>query len=87
MVNAAVVGFYRRLEGSDIRKEQIKEAIAIVQKSDCTKGSAIASVIFGFMILGFLALENALLYKGFLFCFQLNDTLYKSPLHSSAEGL
>lgn len=33
------------------------------------KGSVIASVIFAFMILGFLALENALLYYGTLFAF------------------
>ncbi|WP_026058507.1 purine-cytosine permease family protein [Streptomyces sp. SS] len=31
------------------------------------RGSALASVIFAFMILGFLALENALLYHGTLF--------------------
>jgi cytosine permease len=31
------------------------------------KGSALASLIFAFMILGFLALENALLYYGTLF--------------------
>lgn len=40
-----------------------------------TKGSIIASLIFGFMIIGFLALENALLYKGFLFFLNLDDTL------------
>lgn len=40
-----------------------------------TKGSIIASLIFGFMIIGFLALENALLYKGFLFFLNLEDTL------------
>ncbi|WP_211207983.1 purine-cytosine permease family protein, partial [Effusibacillus pohliae] len=39
------------------------------------KGSLIASAIYGFMILGFLALENALLYKGFLFYFGIADTL------------
>lgn len=33
------------------------------------RGSLIASAIFGFMILGFLALENALLYNGTLFAF------------------
>lgn len=33
------------------------------------RGSAIASLIFAFMILGFLALENALLYYGTLFMF------------------
>ena len=39
------------------------------------KGSILASAIFGFMIIGFLAIENALLYKGFLFFFELPDTL------------
>lgn len=34
-----------------------------------TQGSALASLIFAFMILGFLALENALLYYGTLFMF------------------
>lgn len=37
------------------------------------RGSALASVIFGFLIVGFLALENALLYRGFLFFFALPD--------------
>src|SRR4030095_7188126 len=31
------------------------------------KGSLVTALTFGFMIIGFLALENALLYKGFLF--------------------
>lgn len=39
------------------------------------RGSALASIIFGFLIVGFLAIENALLYKGCLFFFGLNDTL------------
>lgn len=39
------------------------------------KGSLLASAIFGFMIIGFLAIENALLYKGFLFFFEFQDTL------------
>lgn len=39
------------------------------------KGSIISSVIFAFMIIGFLALENALLYGGFLFYFHLTDTV------------
>ena len=33
------------------------------------RGSALASLVFAFMILGFLALENALLYYGTLFAF------------------
>jgi len=39
------------------------------------KGSILSSVIFSFMIIGFLALENALLYRGFLFYFKLTDTV------------
>lgn len=39
------------------------------------RGSIIASVIFGFMILGFLALENSLLYYGTLFAFGWHNTL------------
>jgi cytosine permease len=38
------------------------------------KGSVLASAIFGFMIIGFLAIENALLYHGFLFFFEIPDT-------------
>lgn len=39
------------------------------------RGSLLASAIFGFMIIGFLAIENALLYKGFLFFFEIQDTM------------
>ena len=39
------------------------------------RGSALASLIFGVMIIGFLALENALLYKGILFYFGIHDSL------------
>jgi len=38
------------------------------------RGSVAASLIFSFMIIGFLALENALLYRGFVFYFELADT-------------
>ncbi|HZD52508.1 MAG TPA: cytosine permease [Woeseiaceae bacterium] len=37
------------------------------------RGSALASLIFGFLIVGFLAVENALLYRGFLFFFRMED--------------
>jgi len=37
------------------------------------RGSALASLIFGFLIVGFLALENALLYRGFVYFFDLRD--------------
>lgn len=39
------------------------------------KGSIVSSVIFAFMIIGFLAIENALLYSGFVFYFHLHDTI------------
>jgi cytosine permease len=39
------------------------------------KGSVLASAIFGFMIIGFLAIENALLYRGFLFFFEIPDSI------------
>ncbi len=39
------------------------------------KGSVITAAIFGFMIIGFIAVENVLLYKGFLFYFRAEDTL------------
>ena len=37
------------------------------------RGSALASLIFGFLIVGFLAIENGLLYRGFLFFFEMDD--------------
>lgn len=40
-----------------------------------TRGSALLALVFGFMITGFIALENALLYKGFLFYLGEPDTL------------
>jgi len=39
------------------------------------RGSVAASLIFSFMIIGFLALENALLYRGFVFYFDLADNV------------
>ena len=39
------------------------------------RGSVLASVIFSFLIIGMLALENALLYRGILHFFELSDAL------------
>lgn len=39
------------------------------------KGSIIVALVFGFMIIGFIALENVLLYKGFLFWSDQADSL------------
>jgi len=44
------------------------------------RGSVLASLIFAFMILGFLALENALLYYGTLFMFGWAPTLLNAIL-------
>ncbi|MDI9335118.1 MAG: cytosine permease [Cytophagales bacterium] len=44
------------------------------------KGSVLGSAIFAFMIIGFLALENALLYQGFLFYFNWPDTFINQCL-------
>ena len=40
------------------------------------KGSVLASIIFSLLIIGMLALENALLYRGILYFLQLPDTLF-----------
>ena len=45
-----------------------------------TRGSVVASAIFGFMIIGFIAAENVLLYKGFLFYFEAEDSLQNQLL-------
>ncbi|MGR8950435.1 MAG: purine-cytosine permease family protein [Gammaproteobacteria bacterium] len=39
------------------------------------KGSLITSAIFGFMLIGFIAVENVLLYKGLLFYLNAEDTV------------
>ena len=39
------------------------------------RGSALASVVFSAMIISFLAIENALLYRGFIFFFEAQDTV------------
>ncbi len=40
-----------------------------------TRGSLAASVVYGVMMVGFIGLENILLYKGFLFYLDAPDTL------------
>lgn len=44
------------------------------------RGSILASLVFAFMILGFLALENALLYFGTLFMFGMAPTLINAVI-------
>lgn len=44
------------------------------------KGSVVVSAIFAFMIIGFIAAENALLYHGFLFYLRLEDSLANQVL-------
>jgi len=45
-----------------------------------TMGSLLASGIYGFMIIGMLALENALLYEGILFYFKLQNNVTNAIL-------
>jgi len=52
-----------------------------------TMGSLLASGIYGFMIIGMLALENALLYEGILFYFGLQHSLTNSVLIYGALSL
>lgn len=44
------------------------------------RGSMLTASIFGFMIIGFIAAENVLLYKGFLFYLELQDSLTNQVL-------
>ncbi|MFQ5660754.1 MAG: purine-cytosine permease family protein [Gammaproteobacteria bacterium] len=44
------------------------------------RGSALASIIFASFIVGFLALENALLYRGVVFYFGIENTLLHQVL-------
>ncbi|MEW7973797.1 MAG: hypothetical protein AB2758_18235 [Candidatus Thiodiazotropha endolucinida] len=44
------------------------------------RGSVLASLIFGFLIIGFLALENALLYRGVIFFFDLEHSLFNQVI-------
>jgi len=56
-------------------KQGLSSTVAARYHGLGTKGSVLASGIYGFMIIGFLALENALLYEGALFYFKLDHNL------------
>ena len=56
-------------------KQGLSSTVAARYHGLGTKGSILASGIYGFMIIGFLALENALLYEGALFYFKLDHNL------------
>ncbi len=56
-------------------KQGLSSTVAARYHGLGTLGSLIASGIYGFMIIGFLALENALLYEGILFYFKLPNNL------------
>lgn len=51
------------------------------------RGSVVASAIFAFMMIGFIAAENVLLYKGFLFYFEAEDTLMNQVMVYSSLTL
>ncbi|QUX98214.1 purine-cytosine permease-like transporter [Marinomonas sp. CT5] len=44
------------------------------------KGSSILALVFGFMIIGFIALENVMIYKTLLFWINMEDNLLNSAI-------
>ncbi|WP_066072136.1 purine-cytosine permease family protein [Neobacillus soli] len=65
------IGF---LLGDISRKEGLSSTVITRYYGFGVKGSVVSSIVFGFMVLGFLALENALLYNGVLFFFKMKPT-------------
>lgn len=61
--------------GNIARAEGLSSTVVTRYYGFGVKGSVVSSIVFGFMVLGFLALENALLYYGALFFFHMEPTL------------
>lgn len=71
-VLGVVIGY---LVGNISHAEGVSSTVASRFHGFGVRGSAVSAVIFAFMILGFLALENALLYNATLLIFDWDDTL------------
>ncbi len=72
-----IVGtIFGTLLGNIARKEGLSSTVLTRLYGFGVKGSAVSSLVFCFMILGMLALENALLYHGVLFFFNMESTLF-----------
>ncbi|MED3561639.1 purine-cytosine permease-like transporter, partial [Bacillus xiapuensis] len=63
------------LLGDIARKEGLSSTVITRYYGFGVKGSLVTAIVFGFMVLGFLALENVLLYNGVLFFFDMKPTL------------
>ena len=72
-----IVGtIFGTLLGNIARKEGLSSTVLTRLYGFGVRGSAVSSLVFCFMILGMLALENALLYHGVLFFFNMESTLF-----------
>ncbi|MFK9092002.1 purine-cytosine permease family protein [Bacillus salipaludis] len=72
VIIGTIIGF---LIGNIARKEGLSSTVITRYYGFGVKGSLVSAIVFGFMVLGFLALENALLYYGVLFFFNMEPTL------------
>lgn len=68
------------LLGNIARKEGLSSTVLTRKYGFGVKGSVVSSLVFCFMILGMLALENALLYHGVLFFFGLEPSIFNAIL-------
>lgn len=75
VIVATIGTFLGWLVGHITLKQGLSSTVAARYHGLGTKGSILASGILGFMVIGFLALENALLYEGILFYFKLTHNL------------
>lgn len=72
VIIGTIFGF---LIGNIAREEGLSSTVITRYYGFGVKGSLVSAIVFGFMVLGFLALENALLYYGVLFFFKMEPTL------------
>ncbi|WP_040346179.1 purine-cytosine permease family protein [Neobacillus bataviensis] len=76
-----IVGtIFGTLLGNIARKEGLSSTVLTRKYGFGVKGSVVSSLVFCFMILGMLALENALLYHGVLFFFGLKPSILNAIL-------
>lgn len=78
---AIIIGTtFGHLMGNIARKEGLSSTVITRYYGFGIKGSVVAAFVFGFMILGFLSLENILLYQGVLFFFDMEPTFLNAVL-------
>lgn len=78
-VIAVIIGtVFGHLMGNIAREEGLSSTVITRYYGFGIKGSVVAALVFGFMILGFLSLENVLLYQGVLFFFNMEPTVFNA---------